>query len=145
MESPVGSLPSHPREFVSRTTLPADDSAASAARAFVRAVLTEWTDPAIPASPKITGRLVDDAVLLVSELVTNAVVHAGTTIEVICRLEAGHGPPASPPSTWTSLSGSSSRWRTATPPAWCAAGRTHGASGTAVDSRSSAHGPNRGA
>ncbi|WP_435851213.1 SpoIIE family protein phosphatase [Streptomyces mirabilis] len=97
MESPVGSLPSHPREFVSRTTLPADDSAASAARGFVRAVLAEWTDPAIPASPKITGRLVDDALLLVSELVTNAVVHAGTTIEVVCRLEAGHGPPALSP------------------------------------------------
>ncbi|MFD1274501.1 hypothetical protein ACFQ51_31670 [Streptomyces kaempferi] len=112
----MGSLPSHPREFVSRTTLPADGSAASAARTFVRAVLAEWTDPAIPASPKITGRLVDDTVLLVSELVTNAVVHAGTTVEVVCRLEAGHGPPASSPSTWTSLSGSSSRWRTATLP-----------------------------
>nr|WP_229702507.1 SpoIIE family protein phosphatase [Streptomyces albiflavescens] len=93
----MGSLPSHPRKFVSRTTLPADDSAASAARTFVRAVLAEWTDPALPSSPKITGRVVDDAVLLVSELVTNAVVHAGTTIEVVCRLEAGHGWPASSP------------------------------------------------
>ncbi|MET8325680.1 SpoIIE family protein phosphatase [Streptomyces sp. NPDC005181] len=94
-ESPAGSLSPH-REFVSRTTLPADDCAASAARTFVRAALGEWTDPAIPASPKITDRLVDDAMLLVSELVTNAVVHAGTTVEVVCRLEAGHASPASP-------------------------------------------------
>jgi serine phosphatase RsbU (regulator of sigma subunit) len=88
-ESPGAPLSSH-REFVSRTTLPADDCAASAARTFVRAALGEWTDPAVPGSPKITDGLVDDAMLLVSELVTNAVMHAGTTIEVVCRLDAGH-------------------------------------------------------
>jgi anti-sigma regulatory factor (Ser/Thr protein kinase) len=33
--------------------------------------------------------LVDDAVLLVSELVTNAVLHAGTDIEVALHLEGG--------------------------------------------------------
>lgn len=95
-EPPVGPV-SPRREFVSRTTLPADDCAASAARTFVRAALGEWTDPAIPGSPRITDRLVDDAKLLVSELVTNAVMYAGTTIEVVCRLETGHGSPAASP------------------------------------------------
>ena len=33
--------------------------------------------------------LVDDAVLLTSELVTNAVVHAGTPVQVTCRLADG--------------------------------------------------------
>ncbi|WP_267593894.1 SpoIIE family protein phosphatase [Carbonactinospora thermoautotrophica] len=50
------------------------------ARRFVRKTLTEW------------GALdaVDDAVLLVSELVTNAVVHAGTRTDVTClRYEGG--------------------------------------------------------
>ena len=35
----------------------------------------------------VPEELVDDAVLLVSELVTNAVVYAGTDIDVVCRLE----------------------------------------------------------
>ena len=33
--------------------------------------------------------MVDDAVLLTSELVTNAVVHAGTPVQVTCKLAAG--------------------------------------------------------
>ncbi|MFJ1747226.1 SpoIIE family protein phosphatase [Streptomyces sp. NPDC088116] len=33
--------------------------------------------------------MLDDAMLLASELVTNAVLHAGTGIEVVCRFEAG--------------------------------------------------------
>ena len=37
--------------------------------------------------PADTG-LVDDAVLLTSELVTNAVVHAGTQVQVTCKLAA---------------------------------------------------------
>jgi len=51
-----------------------------AARRLVREALASW------------GALdvVDDAVLLVSELVTNAVVHAGTHIDVACRYEEGH-------------------------------------------------------
>lgn len=52
----------------------------AAARSFVRAALTEWD----------AAELVDDAVLLVSELVTNAIVHAGTATEVHClRYEDG--------------------------------------------------------
>ncbi|MFJ3793043.1 SpoIIE family protein phosphatase [Kitasatospora sp. NPDC090091] len=51
---------------------------AGAARAFVRDALLGWGLPEV----------VDDAVVLVSELVTNAVVHAGTAAEVCCLREA---------------------------------------------------------
>lgn len=44
------------------------------ARAFVRDTLQGWGFPDI----------IDDAVVLTSELVTNAVVHAGTSAEVLC-------------------------------------------------------------
>ncbi|MEU6084781.1 SpoIIE family protein phosphatase [Streptomyces sp. NPDC047108] len=81
--------PSFPRVFVSRTSLPSDRLAASAARAFVRSVLVEQVASPDLSSVAITDRFVDDAVLLVDELVTNAVMHAGTEIEVILRLEAG--------------------------------------------------------
>jgi serine phosphatase RsbU (regulator of sigma subunit)/anti-sigma regulatory factor (Ser/Thr protein kinase) len=49
------------------------------ARCFVRDTLVSWG---------LAGRadLVTDAVLLASELVTNAIVHAGTAVELTCRL-----------------------------------------------------------
>ncbi|OEV30248.1 hypothetical protein AN219_11950 [Streptomyces nanshensis] len=50
------------------------------ARAFVRDTLQGWG----------LGDIVDDAVVLTSELVTNAVVHAGTAAEVVC-LRDGEG------------------------------------------------------
>ncbi|MFF1872383.1 SpoIIE family protein phosphatase [Streptomyces sp. CB03911] len=50
---------------------------AAAARGFVRDALLSWGLPEV----------VDDAVVLVSELVTNAVVHAGTAAEVCCLRE----------------------------------------------------------
>jgi anti-sigma regulatory factor (Ser/Thr protein kinase)/GAF domain-containing protein len=62
-----------------------EPKAAAAARRFVRDTLQAWV---------VTGAadghgLVDDAVLLTSELVTNAVVHAGTPVQVTCRLADG--------------------------------------------------------
>ena len=60
-----------------------EPAAAAAARRFVRDTLRSW---------ELAGRsgdhdpLVDDAVLLTSELVTNAVLHAGTPVQVTCRL-----------------------------------------------------------
>lgn len=51
--------------------------AAAAARGFVRDALLAWE----------AHEVVDDAVLLTSELVTNAVVHAGTETRVTCCLE----------------------------------------------------------
>ncbi|WP_432092776.1 SpoIIE family protein phosphatase [Streptomyces sp. bgisy100] len=84
-------LSTPPHEFVSRTSLAANQLAASRARTFVRAVLAERPVPRLSASRAITDRLVDDAELLVSELVTNAVMHAGTDIDVVCYLETGDG------------------------------------------------------
>jgi anti-sigma regulatory factor (Ser/Thr protein kinase) len=63
-----------------------EPTAAAAARRFVRDTLRGW----IVSEPAPAGRgLIDDAVLLTSELVTNAVVHAGTPVQVECRLAGG--------------------------------------------------------
>ncbi|WP_244217197.1 SpoIIE family protein phosphatase [Streptomyces carpinensis] len=74
--------------------IPANELAASAARKFVRAVLAERTAVEFPGTPAISQSLLDDAVLLVSELVTHAVTQAAFEVEVVCHLEAGQGPPA---------------------------------------------------
>ncbi|WP_432107737.1 SpoIIE family protein phosphatase [Streptomyces sp. AA1529] len=63
-----------------RTELPGNALAAGAARRFARVALSRWGVHGTPA---------DDAVLLVSELVTNAVVHAGTSVGLECRYAAG--------------------------------------------------------
>ncbi|MGP4003880.1 SpoIIE family protein phosphatase [Streptomyces sp. 8N706] len=93
----MGPLSTQAQEFVSRTTLVANQLAASRARTFVRGVLAERPAPAETGSPPITDRLADDAELLVSELVTNAVMHAGTDIEVVCYVEPGPDSPATAP------------------------------------------------
>ncbi|MFG2787308.1 SpoIIE family protein phosphatase [Streptomyces sp. NPDC048419] len=69
------------------TTLPGSPLAPGSARALVRAAAAEWTEARLPGTDHLTDRLVDDAVLVVSELVTNAVVHAGTEVVLECRLE----------------------------------------------------------
>ncbi|MFI2409959.1 SpoIIE family protein phosphatase [Streptomyces sp. NPDC018947] len=61
--------------------------APGAARAMVRAALADWAELGLPGSRQLTGHLAADALVVVSELVTNAVVHAGTDVEVTCRLE----------------------------------------------------------
>ncbi|MEW2623493.1 SpoIIE family protein phosphatase [Streptomyces sp. NPDC048106] len=88
------------RETVSRTrgshALPGGPLAPGSARALVRDALAE-----APVAP----RLVDDAMAVVSELVTNAVVHAGTEISLDWYLddngafvvEVGDRHPARPP------------------------------------------------
>lgn len=58
-----------------RAAYPADRAAVARARRFVRDTLAGWG----------AGDAVDDAVLLTSELATNAVTHAGTPFEVVCR------------------------------------------------------------
>ncbi|AGP57905.1 ATP-binding SpoIIE family protein phosphatase [Streptomyces rapamycinicus] len=70
-----------------RVNLPCSPLAASAARRFVRAALADWAALEVPAADRVTDRVADEAVLLVSELVTNAVVHAGTAVEVSCALD----------------------------------------------------------
>ncbi|MFJ4875378.1 SpoIIE family protein phosphatase [Streptomyces sp. NPDC088745] len=71
-----------------RTSLPGNPLAPSAARKFLRAAIVDWSGtPLLPADENFAGRLADDACLVVNELVTNAVVHAGTTVELLCRVE----------------------------------------------------------
>jgi serine phosphatase RsbU (regulator of sigma subunit) len=69
--------------------LPGNPLAPGAARRFVRATLAEWTELALPRVEFITDPLVDDAMVVISELVTNAVVHAGTDVDLLCRLDSG--------------------------------------------------------
>ncbi|AZM53188.1 protein phosphatase [Streptomyces sp. WAC 01529] len=85
--------PDRPRPpAVVRTSLPGTSLSPADARQFVRAALADWCELDVPAAAGLTDRVADDAVLLVSELVTNAVVHAGTAVELLCRLdEAGPG------------------------------------------------------
>ncbi|WSP71024.1 SpoIIE family protein phosphatase [Streptomyces sp. NBC_01236] len=83
--------PAHYRpgqEAIARTSLPGTPLAPGAARRFVRGALADWAELALPGSEIIDDRLIDDAVVVVSELVTNAVVHAGTDVELLCRLES---------------------------------------------------------
>ncbi|WP_353947047.1 SpoIIE family protein phosphatase [Streptomyces sp. HUAS MG91] len=79
-----------------RTSLPGNPLAPAAARRFVRAAFADWTELALPVAATLSDRLVDDAVVVLSELVTNAVVHAGTSVELLCRMEpvAPDGTPA---------------------------------------------------
>jgi anti-sigma regulatory factor (Ser/Thr protein kinase) len=63
-----------------------EPAAAAAARRFVRDTLRSWP---LAGRPARRDTLIDDAVLLTSELVTNAVVHAGTSVHVTCKLAGG--------------------------------------------------------
>ncbi|MEU2054790.1 SpoIIE family protein phosphatase [Streptomyces bungoensis] len=69
----------HAERAQGHATLPGSPFSPGSARALVRAWLAE--------GPQVPARLVDDATAVVSELVTNAVVHAGTDVEVDWRLE----------------------------------------------------------
>ncbi|WP_250286987.1 ATP-binding SpoIIE family protein phosphatase [Streptomyces atroolivaceus] len=77
---------------VARTSLPGIPQASAAARRFVRAALADWTGLGLPSAGEFGERLTDDALTVASELVTNAVVHAGTTVELLLRLEDSAGP-----------------------------------------------------
>ncbi|WP_369169308.1 SpoIIE family protein phosphatase [Streptomyces sp. R28] len=85
-------VPAHGRGgSETRTTLPGSPLSPGSARTLVRNALTEWAASGLPGTEHLTDRLVDDAVVAVSELVTNAVVHAGTDVELTCRLEEDTG------------------------------------------------------
>ncbi|MEV0227316.1 SpoIIE family protein phosphatase [Streptomyces sp. NPDC050704] len=73
---------------VARTSLPGNPLAPRAARLFVRATLAEWAELALPGAEFVSELLVGDALVVVSELVTNAVVHAGTDVDLLCRLDS---------------------------------------------------------
>jgi serine phosphatase RsbU (regulator of sigma subunit)/anti-sigma regulatory factor (Ser/Thr protein kinase) len=66
------------RRHTAATDLPADATASSLARRFVRDRLREWT---------VDGEISDNAQLCVSELVTNAVIHTGTKSRLALRLD----------------------------------------------------------
>ncbi|WP_037675675.1 ATP-binding SpoIIE family protein phosphatase [Streptomyces griseus] len=85
-DSVASEVPAHSRAQA-RTALSGSSLAPGSARALLRAALEEWTDLGLPGTEHVTGRLAEDAMLVVSELVTNAVVHAGTDVELVCGLE----------------------------------------------------------
>jgi len=72
-----------PDELVTTAAYSPQPSAAGQARRFVRETLGSW---GVPGPAARAADLVDDVVLLTSELVTNAVVHAGTEVQVTCRM-----------------------------------------------------------
>jgi serine phosphatase RsbU (regulator of sigma subunit)/anti-sigma regulatory factor (Ser/Thr protein kinase) len=79
------------QEAIARAALPGTPLAPGAARRMVREALADWGELALPGAEIVRERLAEDAVLVVSELVTNAVVHAGTDVELLCRLEITDG------------------------------------------------------
>ncbi|MDS1269908.1 SpoIIE family protein phosphatase [Lipingzhangella sp. LS1_29] len=86
-------MPQHETQVVSREFTPTPE-AARAARDFVAHTLGEWglTDGSPPApsgEPPLDAEMVNSIVLLVSELVTNAVVHAESTLQLTLRRTAG--------------------------------------------------------
>ncbi|MGW1623122.1 SpoIIE family protein phosphatase [Streptomyces sp. NPDC002172] len=68
-----------------RASLPGGPLAPGSARALVRASFDEWTECGLLRPEQ--QRVAEDAMVVVSELVTNAVVHAGTDLEVDWWLE----------------------------------------------------------
>jgi serine phosphatase RsbU (regulator of sigma subunit)/anti-sigma regulatory factor (Ser/Thr protein kinase) len=79
------------QEAIARAALPGTPLAPGAARRMVREALADWGELALPGAEIVRERLAEDTVLVVSELVTNAVVHAGTDVELLCRLEITDG------------------------------------------------------
>ena len=67
------------QDLVAAADFDPEPSAVAAARRFIRDTLVSWGLPG-------ADDRVADAVLLASELVTNAVVHAGTQVQLTCRL-----------------------------------------------------------
>ncbi|GHE84075.1 ATP-binding SpoIIE family protein phosphatase [Streptomyces fumanus] len=85
--SPVTGVPASEASAPVHATLPGDSLAPGAARELVRGAFADWRRLAQPGIEHLSDRLVDDTLLVVSELVTNAVVHAGTDVEVACLLQ----------------------------------------------------------
>jgi serine phosphatase RsbU (regulator of sigma subunit)/anti-sigma regulatory factor (Ser/Thr protein kinase) len=71
------------QDLNAETAFAPEPTAVADARRFVRKTLTSWG---------LSGQdeLVTDAVLLASELVTNAIVHAGTPVQLTCRLDGAN-------------------------------------------------------
>ncbi|MEW2631510.1 SpoIIE family protein phosphatase [Streptomyces sp. NPDC048389] len=81
--------------LVAHTSLPGNLLAPAAGRRFVHDAVAEWTGLGFLTAGRRADRLAEDAAVVVSELVTNAVVHAGTAAELLCRfVEPTHEEPA---------------------------------------------------
>ncbi|MFI1371129.1 SpoIIE family protein phosphatase [Streptomyces longwoodensis] len=89
-----GTPPARPLPRV-RATLPGGTLAPGTARGLLGEALREWADLGLP----LPARLAEDAVLVLSELVTNAVLHAGTDVDLDCRLEQPGEPRTGEPRT----------------------------------------------
>ncbi|MGW3846779.1 SpoIIE family protein phosphatase [Streptomyces fagopyri] len=90
--APAPHAPAHHRaglETVVRAALPGTPLAPGTARRLLREALADRAALGVPGAGTVGERLRDDAVVIVSELVTNAVVHAGTDVEMVCRFELG--------------------------------------------------------
>jgi anti-sigma regulatory factor (Ser/Thr protein kinase) len=73
-------------DLAATATYPPEPEAVATARHFVGHILGSWQRAG---RARGLDGLVDDAVLLTSELVTNAVLHAGTPLQLTCRLCGG--------------------------------------------------------
>src|SRR5258707_4208250 len=75
------------KDLVASAAYLPEPAAVAAARKFVRDTLCSWLDarPGTAADAAADGGLVDDAGLLTSELVSNALVHAGAHVQVTCN------------------------------------------------------------
>jgi anti-sigma regulatory factor (Ser/Thr protein kinase) len=88
--SAAGAEPAHTAAQASAragVSLLGSSLAPGAARAMARAALADWSARRLPGAEQLTEHLAADALVVVSELVTNAVVHAGTDVDVVLRME----------------------------------------------------------
>ncbi|MGX1120698.1 serine phosphatase RsbU (regulator of sigma subunit)/anti-sigma regulatory factor (Ser/Thr protein kinase) [Streptomyces ambofaciens] len=91
--SRAGAEPAHTAQALARESARARVSllgsslAPGAARAMARAALADWSALCLPGTERLTEHLAADTLVVVSELVTNAVVHAGTDVDVVLRME----------------------------------------------------------
>ncbi|MFD7078897.1 ATP-binding protein [Streptomyces sp. NPDC059918] len=78
-----------PPEMTRLLTLDSPARAVTRARDFTRQALTEWRWPPRPVDGTSRSELVDDALLLVSEVIANACLHAGgpTSLVLRCTVE----------------------------------------------------------
>jgi serine phosphatase RsbU (regulator of sigma subunit)/anti-sigma regulatory factor (Ser/Thr protein kinase) len=80
--APGGRVHGH-QDLSAEAAFEPEPTAVADARRFVRNTLTSW-------GLSERGDLVADAVLLASELVTNAIVHAGTPVQLTCRRDGAN-------------------------------------------------------
>ncbi|MGW2114917.1 SpoIIE family protein phosphatase [Streptomyces zhihengii] len=102
--SPMSPGWSEPGEHGVRVCLPGNLLAPATARRLVRAAVADWILLGVldacarcrgrggcPPGAPCAERMADDAALVAGELVTNAVVHAGTAAELLCRYDGPEG------------------------------------------------------